>query len=96
MNRIGAVIVATAFGPFAATLVGALAGITSVRGLKKSGVYANGRTAVIRGRLIEDTGVYELYFHELEITSETESDIEVPLINNQTPAQPVITPVHEI
>ena len=56
-------------GPLAFVLIAAFAGITSVRGIQKVGVYANGRTVVIRGRSNEQTGIYELYFHEFESSS---------------------------
>ena len=65
-GRIGCVIAATMIGgPIAIALVGTLAGVTSVRGLKMDGVYADGRIAVVRGRTTKD-GVYELYFHSIE------------------------------
>jgi hypothetical protein len=50
-------------------LVGGLSGVTSVRGVKQDGVYADGRIMVIRGRKHEDTGVYELYIHAIETPS---------------------------
>lgn len=65
--RLGAVItVSVLFGGILGVgLVGGLSGITSVRGVKMDGVYADGRTMVIKGRKYED-GVYELYIHAIE------------------------------
>ena len=66
--RLGAVISATVLlgGIIGVGLVGTISGVTSVRGVKMDGVYADGRVMVVRGRLIEDTGVYELYIHAIE------------------------------
>jgi hypothetical protein len=47
-------------------LVGGLSGVTSVRGVKMDGVCADGRTMVIKGTKIEETGVYQLNIHALE------------------------------
>ena len=65
--RLGAVItVSVLFGGILGVgLVGGLSGVTSVRGVKMDGVYADGRTMVIKGRKYED-GVYELYIHAIE------------------------------
>lgn len=66
--RLGAVItVSVLFGGILGVgLVGGLSGVTSVRGVKMDGVYADGRTMVIKGRKIEETGVYELFIHAIE------------------------------
>jgi hypothetical protein len=64
--RITAIVSATlVFGLVAGVLVSALSGITSVKGVKKDGVLADGRVMVIKGRTL-DTGVYELYISSIE------------------------------
>ena len=66
--RLGAIISVTLLfgGVLGIGVVGTLSGVTSVRGLKMDGVYADGRVMVIKGRKVEDTGVYELYIHAIE------------------------------
>jgi hypothetical protein len=66
--RLGAVIsVSILFGGLLGVgLVGGLSGVTSVRGVKMDGVYADGRTMVISGEKIEETGVYQLHIHSIE------------------------------
>ena len=66
--RLGAVISVTLLmgGFLGVGVVGALSGVTSVRGIKMDAVYADGRVMVIRGRTIENTGVYELFIHAIE------------------------------
>lgn len=62
--RIGAITAAYMLGTF--WLVGGLSAVTSACGTKMDGFYADGRTVVIRGR-VNDSNVYELYFHALEL-----------------------------
>ena len=50
-----------------------------MRGITTSGVYANGRTVVVQGRLIQETGVYELYFHAFENTVNVEPVTAEPI-----------------
>ena len=66
--RLGAVISVTILlgGVLGVGLVGGLSGVTSVRGVKMDGVYADGRTMVIKGIKIEDTGVYQLSIHSIK------------------------------
>lgn len=66
--RLGAVISATVLlgGVLGVGLIGGLSGITSVRGVKMDGVYADGRVMVVKGRPIGDTSAYELYIHAIE------------------------------
>ena len=65
--RLGAIVSATLLfgGLVGVGLVGGLSGVTSVRGAKMDGVYADGRIMVVRGRKHED-GVYELYIAGIE------------------------------
>jgi len=64
--RIGGIILAGAvFGVVGFTISGLLSGVTSFRGNRKSGVYANGRTVVIQGH-VEGTGVYQLQIHSIQ------------------------------
>jgi hypothetical protein len=66
--RLGAVITTTVLlgGVLGVGLVGGLSGITSVRGVKKDGVYADGRVMVVKGRPIGDSCAYELFIHAIE------------------------------
>lgn len=66
--RLGAVITTTVLlgGVLGIGLVGGLSGVTSVRGVKMDGVYADGRVMVVKGRQIGETCAYELYIHALE------------------------------
>ena len=66
-SRIGAVVATTLIlGPASVAIVGTIAGMSSVRGCSITGVYADGRMAVVRGRRHEETGVYELYIAGIE------------------------------
>jgi hypothetical protein len=66
--RIGAVTTACVLGfPLVGVgLIGGVSAVTSCCGTKMDGLYADGRTIVVRGRVNAD-GVYELYFHALEL-----------------------------
>jgi hypothetical protein len=53
------------FSPLIATIVGVIAGLTSVRSAKMDGV-ADGRIAVIKGRINHESQEYKIYFHSME------------------------------
>ena len=66
-GRIGAVIASGAvFGFVGFAVTGLLSGVTSFKGVRKSGVYADGRTVFIKGTTVADTGVFQLFIESVE------------------------------
>lgn len=65
--RIGAIVSASLIfgGVVGVGLVGGISRMTSIHGVSKDGVYADGRIMVIRGRYL-DGDIYELYIHATE------------------------------
>jgi hypothetical protein len=65
--QIGAIAVTTAFASvLAGAAIGGLTGISAVKSVKVDGLYADGKTVVIGGRLSSDAHAYELFVHRLE------------------------------
>ncbi len=67
VSRLGGVVLSGAvFGVFGFAVCGMLSGVTSFRGLKKMGMYADGRTVFIEGTTEESTGVFQLRIESIE------------------------------